>query len=61
MIISFPQFLISLAVAFGIAGFVIPLLFDRDVVVALAAGIYGIVGLVFRAAVAVVIIRRNFD
>jgi hypothetical protein len=45
----------------GIVGFFSPLLFDRDVGGAMAAGILGIVGLVAGAAAGLLVIRRNFD
>jgi hypothetical protein len=45
----------------GGTGFVIPLLFDRDVGGAFAAQIFGVTGLIAGAIAGLIIIRRNFD
>jgi hypothetical protein len=53
--------LIGICAACGTTGFVVPLLFDRDVGGALAATIFGITGLIVGAIAGLIVIRRNFD
>ena len=53
--------LIGICAACGATGFVVPLLFDRDVGGALAATIFGIAGLIVGAIAGLIVIRRNFD
>jgi hypothetical protein len=49
------------AAAGGAIGFLVPLLFDRDVGGAMAAAIYGIVGLIVGTIIGLVAVRRKFD
>lgn len=49
------------AVAGGAVGFFTPLLFDRDVGGALAATIFGFVGIVVGTVLGAIVIRRMFD
>jgi VIT1/CCC1 family predicted Fe2+/Mn2+ transporter len=53
--------IVGLALACGAVGFVVPLLFDRDVGGALAAATLGIVGLMLGVIVGLIISRRIFD
>jgi hypothetical protein len=53
--------LIGCCAVCGGAGFVVPLLFDRDVGGALAAEIFGVAGLIAGAIAGLIIIKRNFD
>ena len=52
---------IAAAAAGGLLGYVVPMLFDRDVGGVIAATIFGALGLALGAGVGVVIIGRNFD
>jgi hypothetical protein len=49
------------AVACGIVGFYVPLLFDRDVSGAFAASVLRIVGIIVGGIIGMVVVRRRFD
>ena len=53
--------LLSTATIFGVIGFVVPLMFDRDVGGALASALLAIVGLVVGGIIGLIIIKRAFD
>ena len=53
--------LLGSALACGVTGFVLPLMFDRDVGGVLAAELLGIAGLIVGSLIGAIIIRRNFD
>lgn len=53
--------LIGACAACGATGFVVPLLFDRDVGGALASAIFGMAGLIVGAIAGLIAVRRNFD
>ena len=53
--------LIGVCAAGGAIGFILPLLFDRDVGGALASTIFGIAGMIAGAIAGLIVIRRNFD
>ncbi len=46
---------------FGVIGLAVPIMFDRDVGGALAAALFGVIGLVAGGVVGAIIIRRRFD
>jgi hypothetical protein len=53
--------LIAATLAFGIIGWAVPLMFDRDVAGALASELLGTVGLIVGGVFGGIIIRRRFD
>ncbi|CAN5450029.1 hypothetical protein BH10PSE11_BH10PSE11_17650 [soil metagenome] len=53
--------MIGFAALCGVIGFVVPMLFDRDVGGALASALLGFGGVVFGLVLGYLTIRRNFN